>query len=461
MPDYELIIIGAGLSGLAAGIRTARFGKTTLIVDQHHRPGGLNSYYRFQGHLLETGLHAMTNFAPPGRKRAPLNLLFRQLHLSRRDFPVREQIGSEIAFPDATLHFSNEPDLLQAEVERLFPACAGHFQQLRQAIASHDPFSAAPWQSARGFVAGHLREPFLENMLFLPLMLYGNAEEDDMALSQFVIMFRAIFEEGLFRPESDMSVFLDMLVKQYEDFGGAIRYRAGVEEILIEKGCARGVRLTDGSVLEAKAVLSTAGLPETIRLSGDSGWQAPPASYSGKMSFTETISLLPDTARASIRQNRTLIFYNTSEDFHYRRPETLQDSSWGVICFPENFTGIEPREFFSVRVTNPASYPLWRALSPEAYTEAKASCRKKAVELSEQYIGSYSQAIVHQDSFTPLTIERFTRKAEGAVYGSPVKIADGRTPWSNLFIAGTDQGYLGIVGSMLSGISIVNHHLLH
>ncbi|RWX44456.1 hypothetical protein H206_01706 [Candidatus Electrothrix aarhusensis] len=39
-------------------------------------------------------------------------------------------------------------------------------------------------------------------------------------------------------------------------------------------------------------------------------------------------------------------------------------------------------------------------------------------------------------------------------------IKSGRTPWSNLFIAGTDQGYLGIVGAMLSGVTIVNQHLL-
>lgn len=457
MPDYQLIIIGAGLSGLAAGIRAARFGRKTLIVDQHHRPGGLNSYYRLQGHLLETGLHAMTNFAPPEHKKAPLNLLFRQLRLSRADFPLREQLESEIAFPAATLRFSNEPELLQTEVARVFPACGERFRHLRRAIAEYDPFSPAPWRSARRFVAEHLGEPLLEDMLFLPLMLYGNAEEEDMALSQFVIMFRAIFEEGLFRPEMDMRLFLDLLVGQYRAFGGTIRYRAGVEEILFEDGRARAVRLADGTVLEAEAILSTAGLPETIRLSG---WEASPATYSGAMSFTETISLLPLDARDALRQDRTLIFYSNTDRFHYRRPQALQDSSWGVICFPDNFQGLAAREFFSIRVTNPASYPLWRALSGEDYLREKGVCRRMAVQASERFIGAYGPMVVHQDSFTPLTIERFTRKAEGAVYGSPVKFADGTTPWPNLFIAGTDQGYLGIVGSMLSGISIVNRHLL-
>ena len=101
-----------------------------------------------------------------------------------------------------------------------------------------------------------------------------------------------------------------------------------------------------------------------------------------------------------------------------------------------------------------------RQRSAQDYQNAKAACRAAAVSAREALTGAYSQAIRYQDSFTPLTIERFTRKAQGAVYGSPVKIADGTTPWPNLFIAGTDQGYLGIVGAMLSGVSIVNRHIL-
>ncbi len=48
----------------------------------------------------------------------------------------------------------------------------------------------------------------------------------------------------------------------------------------------------------------------------------------------------------------------------------------------------------------------------------------------------------------------------GAIYGSPTKIKDGDIGYENMFLAGTDQGFLGIVGSMLSGISIVNQQVL-
>jgi phytoene dehydrogenase-like protein len=67
---------------------------------------------------------------------------------------------------------------------------------------------------------------------------------------------------------------------------------------------------------------------------------------------------------------------------------------------------------------------------------------------------------VFTDMFTPKTVERFTSHFGGAVYGAPNKAKHGRTGLDNLFIAGTDQGFLGIVGAMLSGISIANKHVL-
>nr|WP_320011614.1 FAD-dependent oxidoreductase [uncultured Desulfobulbus sp.] len=457
MAAYQLIIIGGGLSGLAAGIRAARFGYKTLILEQHSLPGGLNSYYTRQGRLFETGLHAMTNYAEPRDKRAPLNRLFRQLRLSRKQFTFHQQIASEIHFPDRRLRFSNDPEMLEEAIGQAFPARIDAFRFLKSRIADYDPFTVVPWRSTRGFLHEILQEPALEDMLLLPLMVYGNAEEEDMDLGQFVIMFRAVFEDGFFRPSGTMREFISLLVEQYKEFGGELRYRAPVSRIVIEEGAVRGVALESGEILEAETVLSTAGMPETIRLSD---WSADPEEYSGRMSFMETISVLPRRTSTELGADRTIIFYNSRNTLTYRRPAEYLDTSWGVICFPEHFSGLPLEETAQIRVTNAASYPLWNSLGREEYTTQKAYWTRAAVTASEEIIGNYQPSIVYQDSFTPLTIERFTRKAEGAVYGSSRKIKDGLTPWPNLFVAGTDQGYLGIVGAMLSGITVVNQHIL-
>ena len=445
------------MSGIAAGIRAARFGIKTLILEQHSLPGGLNSYYFRQGRLLETGLHAMTNFAPPGVKQAPLNRLFRQLHFSRKQFEVREQIGSEIRFAGHSLYFANDIKILEESVACGFPEAIDRFRRLRLAIAAHDPFEAVPWRSARRFIDEHLRHPLLTDMLLLPLMLYGNAEEHDMDLSQFVIMFRAIFEEGFFRPDGTIREFLDLLTQQFCDFGGELRYRCPVASIEADGDRVAGVRLESGEMVMADAVLSTAGIPETMRLSG---WQGDCSRYIGRMSFMETISIVPRDTAPSFTSGRTIVFYHNGPRFEYRRPDDYLDTSWGVICFPGNFAGLAPEDAVQIRVTNAASYPLWKDLATEAYGPAKERWTEEAVAASEEIIGNYRPFIVYQDSFTPVTIERFTRKAQGAVYGSGIKIKDGITPFRNLFIAGTDQGYLGIVGAMLSGITVINRHVL-
>jgi phytoene dehydrogenase-like protein len=67
---------------------------------------------------------------------------------------------------------------------------------------------------------------------------------------------------------------------------------------------------------------------------------------------------------------------------------------------------------------------------------------------------------VATDMFTPLTVQRYTGHIGGAIYGAPKKVRDGRTDYTNLILIGTDQGYLGITGAMLSGILMANQHVL-
>ena len=57
-------------------------------------------------------------------------------------------------------------------------------------------------------------------------------------------------------------------------------------------------------------------------------------------------------------------------------------------------------------------------------------------------------------------VEHFIFSSTAAVYGAPEKTLDGATHLKNLFLCGTDQGFVGIIGSIVSGISIANRHCL-
>ena len=90
----------------------------------------------------------------------------------------------------------------------------------------------------------------------------------------------------------------------------------------------------------------------------------------------------------------------------------------------------------------------------------KREWHARSVAEAVKRIPDFRSHVKFVDVFTPRTLHRFTGHCNGAVYGAPRKTPDGRTRLANLFLCGTDQGFLGIVGAMLSGISMANYHIL-
>ncbi len=455
-----LIIIGGGLSGLAAGIRCSRYCEEVLILEKHSRLGGLNSYYYRNKQLFETGLHAITNFAEKKDKKAPLNRLLRQLRIKRDQLNICPQISSEVKFPDVSIRFSNDFELLQNQIQEKFPAASQKFENLLNQIDRIDPFATTPFTSARKFLDDTLQDPLLTDMLLCPLMYYGSSVENDMDLGQFVIMFTAIFKEGMFRPAGSIKDFIQILTDLYIEQGGKIRKSCGVKQIIIKDNDVTGVELDNGEFIECNHLLSTIGHQETLSLISRTNNKVPEST--NRLGFIETIYQLPNKTADLLPKDTTIVFYNNASKFQYQQTQEFADYASGVICFPQNFSGLTDDKYIEVRSTHLASYNKWKSTSAnrEEYLHQKSEVALNSAHTLEKLIGKFHHNTVYSDTFTPLTIERYTSKIEGAIYGSPSKVKDGNLGYNNLFLAGTDQGFLGIIGSMLSGVSIVNQHIL-
>jgi phytoene dehydrogenase-like protein len=457
--DYDVLIIGAGMSGLAAGIRLAYYDKRVCIVERHYRVGGLNSFYNLGNRRFDVGLHAITNYVPRSVKSAPLPKLLRQLKLRAEDFALCPQSMSVIRFPTKTIHFNNDFDFFVQEVVDKFPRQADSFLNLLKTIVEYDELNlCAKPVSAREVVTSVISDPLLVDMIFCPLMFYGNAQENDMEFGQFVIMFKSIFLEGFARPRAGVRQILDVLVKKYKAYGGELRTRCAVTSLTCADGKVESVLLENGEVLTAGRILSSAGYVETMRLlishnSSDVSYHA------GQLSFVEFILVL-NKEPAEVGYNTTITFYSSSDKFNYRKPDEPVDVFSGVICCPNNFQFENPLPEGMLRITNLANFDLWNRLSEQAYKAQKVACLETTLEEVMKFVPDFRDSIVFVDIFTPKTINRFTGHINGAVYGTPDKIKTGRTHLDNLFICGTDQGFLGIVGAMLSGISMANLHVL-
>jgi phytoene dehydrogenase-like protein len=455
---YDTVIIGAGMSGLSAGVRLAYYEKSVCILERHTTIGGLNSFYRLRKRNYDVGLHAVTNYAEPGTKQGPLSKLLRQLRMTWADFDLRPQLRSSIAFPECTLHFTNQFNFLVEQVAAAFPSQIDGFRKLVTRIAEHDALDLERQSvSARQVVSEHIRDPLLVDMLFCPLMFYGSATPHDMDFSQFVIMFRSIFHEGFGRPFDGIRLILKRLVKHFKSLGGHLKLRAGVREIRQSNGRATSVLLDDGTEIEADNILSSAGAAETMRLldPNSPAVKAEP----GDISFVESISVL-DCEPSQLGHHDTIVFFSDTKSFHYERPHHPIDLRSGIICSPNNFDYSQPLEDGRVRITALADPHYWLNLPEDEYVAAKDYWNQQILETAIRHMPDFRSHVVDTDVFTPRTIRRFTGHLNGCVYGAPKKFVNGQTELANLFLCGTDQGFLGIVGAMLSGITIANRYLL-
>ncbi|MEN0109185.1 MAG: NAD(P)/FAD-dependent oxidoreductase [Planctomycetota bacterium] len=474
---YDTIIIGAGMSGLAAGIRLAMYDQRVCVLERHTTIGGLNSFYRLRRRDYDVGLHALTNVTPKGTKKGPLARLLRQLRFSWDDFNISPQIGSQVVFPGRSLGFDNDPSTLEAEVAREFPQQIDGFRRFVAAIADYDDLTDEHQQlSAREVLGTYVTDPVLVEMLFCPLMFYGSAREHDMDWGQFCIMYRSIFLEGLGRPHAGVRLILKNLVKKFRGLGGELRLRTGVDRLHVEDGRVAVVTLAGGETITGKRVLSSAGWCETMRLCDDGQpveVAGSPKRSPGRLSFCETISTL-DIDPKELGYDRTITFFNDHERFDWTVPAEPCDLRSGVICSPNNFDyrvrgsddGLDPSLADDrggagvMRITVLANFDYWQRLDEREYLLEKLRWFDRINESGVRFVPDYRSRVIDTDMFTPTTIVRFTGHDNGAVYGAPEKQLDGTTHLENLFVCGTDQGFVGIVGSIVSGIGMANLHCL-
>lgn len=456
-PRYDAIVLGAGMSGLAAAIRLSQYEKRVLLVERHALCGGLNSWYKRAGRRLDTGLHALTNWAPRGAPGAPLTKILRQLRLSWESLELAPHLHSEIVFPAARLSFSNEFALLESEVARAFPCSRAGFARLVESVRAAEPFDpAAVFESARARLAAFALDPELSEMLLMPVLWYGSALADDVSWNDFVILFRSIFLEGFARPEGGIKTLLDLLLARCRETGVELRTNCAVRRILVEDGCARGIELEDGGTILAEQLYSSAGWVETRALAG-----APsPGSERGWVTLFEHLCVTRTPHRARGHQ-AAITFFSRSDRPRWAPPGELAGFESGVVCCSDNYqTRAQPAEGL-LRATLLADHDRWSALPEPEYRAAKEAAAARLEELCARYVPDPRPEALFRDSFTPRTIRHWTGHAGGAVYGSPLRHRDGHSGIANLFLVGNDQGLVGVTGALLSGITMANQHGLY
>ncbi len=279
LPQYDVVVIGAGIGGLFSANLLAANGLRTLLVEQHYMAGGYCSSFRRKGYTFDAATHFYPLLGNPST--APGKLL-RDLQIAQKW--VKMDPVDTFHLPDSTrFEVPAEFDRYIARLREMFPEERGalerFFSEVRERYL-HGSLRYLRWRDSKKihlFAAEsvtealdrHFRSRKLKLLLTADCAHWGSPP--DRTSFVFDSMLRLSYFLGNYYPEGGSQAFADRLAQRFEQLGGHILMSSRVERIRVDRGQARGVDLLTGFrgarhrvEVKSNAVISNADLSLTF-----------------------------------------------------------------------------------------------------------------------------------------------------------------------------------------------------
>ena len=135
-PEYDVVVVGAGIGGLTCAAYLAKFGVRVLVIERHSVPGGLCSFFKRKGFRFDCGAHF---FGGLGDSKSLGGMLLRPLQLDL-EF-LRLDPVDILHFPGRRLELPASLDDHISLLTKTFPADAERIEEFfRQVLRIYRHF---------------------------------------------------------------------------------------------------------------------------------------------------------------------------------------------------------------------------------------------------------------------------------------------------------------------------------
>jgi all-trans-retinol 13,14-reductase len=507
--QWDAIVIGSGLGGLATAAYLCASGKRTLVLESHYIAGGNSQVFRrkIQGREYEfdVGIHYIGECGRDGI----ITHVLHGLGLAERVVfrPLDADGYSVLHFPDVTFRIPFGWDNYR---KRLFETFPDEREGLTRVLDVMQGVAAAGRRLGRGelgygdlateapiFLEQGLRpvtELFAEHGLSQQATAVLLGEQGCYAVRPSntpVVMAGGLtdhFLEGAYYPEGGGQVLAGRLVEAIRAYGGEIRTNCPVQQVRIENGRVAGVvagKSTRGRVeIDAPVVVSNADLKRTV------------SQLVGEQHFApETVERI-----RSLKMAIPLfcVYLGLDVDLHAEGAPNCNHYVWDTLDLEAVYDRLEAGELcpeaMAYVTTASLKDPVSRQLAPEGHTNLqimtlvpreydvwgvdrgpadggryhrdpeyrrrKNELMERLIAIAERVVPGMREHIDWKEAATPVSQERFTRSTGGTSYGiemglsqvGPMRVGP-RTEIGGLFVCGasTPSGP-GISGVMRGGV---------
>jgi phytoene dehydrogenase-like protein len=424
----SIIIIGAGMGGMAAGIYGQMNGYKTRIFEMHTKPGGQCTSWKRKGYTFDACIHHFFGCKPG----SSLYRLWHELGAMPRSLVALEDCTAVVS-PDGKM-FIDYYDLekLKSTLLRLSPADA---KAIERYVAS---IRAFPYDKTIDLILGL---SFRRMLASIPSMLsflrsakrnmrqYSERFSDPFLRRAFARLVYSNPDGPLFFhlmrhvggsnsdiqwPVGGAAEFARSIEARYLSLGGKISYGSRVEKILVENDKAVGIRLVDGSEHRADVVISNADGRRTIFEMLDGRYmnevvRGACAPISDETPFAVDVFLGVDRDLSGEPSSLVLLL---------DRPVTIAGHEYESLEVQlYGFDGtMAPAGKGTLKVELTASYAYWKRLydgDREGYKREKQKVAEQVIEILEGHFRGIKNQVEVTDVSTLMTWERYMRGTQG------------------------------------------------
>jgi phytoene dehydrogenase-like protein len=424
----SIIIIGAGMGGMAAGVYGQMNGYDTQIFEMHTKPGGQCTSWRRKGYTFDPCIHHFFGC------KAGSNAydLWQKVGALPRELAAAETCTA-VASADGRI-FKDYYDLekLEETLLRLSPADSKAIKQYVGAIEAFSKSKIGDTMLGGSVWAMMLRFPAMlsaRKWMKMDMSRFAERFSDPFLKKAFALLVYAspdapfIFHllrhsgglDGDIKwPVGGAAEFAKSIERRYLALGGTLHYSSEVEKILVENDKAGGIKLADGSEYRADIVISNADGRKTILNMLDGKY----INDIVRDYCTPLADETPFAINVFLGVNRDLTTEPSSLVLLLKQPVTIANHKYDSI--EAQLYGFDksmaPPGKGTIKVELPASYAYWKQLyngNRDEYRQQKRQVAEKVIDILGNYFSGIRSQVEVIDVSTLMTWERYMGGTQG------------------------------------------------
>jgi len=413
--NFDVIIIGSGISGLVCGCYLSKMGKKVLLVEKNLKPGGYCTSFLANGFHFDACAHALSSLRKQGRlyeileglglidklnikRYNPTDIIITPKHKIRIFQEYRKTIKEfQINFPKEKVSIENFfKFILFSPIQKIIILRSKTFDKI---------------------LNSYFRDPDLKSILSILMLQLTGLRPSKLSAIVACFLWKEFIFDGGYYPTGGMQILSDTLLNRFYQLKGTAIFSKKAKEIIFKNNQAIGIALEDNTRITSKYVVSACDAKQTflelIKNNKINNLFKKKLSTMVPSSSGFLVYLGLDRFSANLAKFKSNFYVFNESNFNEIYSSYLRNENKHFIMLSSSIRNTSYKDKIDICL---ATNGIYKNHNHWNY-ENKNRLADYLINQANNIIPNLSNHIVFKGIATPETLSNWTLNSEGAAYG--------------------------------------------